>query len=97
MTFLFGGHLTSLEDATYCPKCGQQGVKVKETPGPKGGKIFVIHCQNAVCPWLDSGWVVQVKSDGTVAEREQGIKQFEKLTPTDKAVAEKILRGVTDG
>jgi hypothetical protein len=87
--------MATIEDASYCPKCSQQGIKVKESPGPKGGKVFVIHCQNEVCLWYQTGWVVQVASDGvTVAERNQGPKQFSPLTPTDKRIAEKLIREV---
>lgn len=86
--------MATIEEATYCPKCGQQGIQVKQSPGPKGGKVFVIHCQNKLCTWLDTGWVVQVKSDGTVAERNKGPKQFEPLTNTDRRVAERMIREV---
>lgn len=88
--------MATLEEATYCPKCKAQGKMVKETPGSRGGKVFVIHCQNEVCPWLGTGWVVQVKSDGTVAERQQGPKVYEHLSAADKRIAEKLLREVRD-
>ncbi len=86
--------MATLEDAQRCYKCSQQGTKVKESPGPRGGKVYVFHCQNPVCPVFESGWLVQVKSDGTIPERERGPRQFEPLTNTDKRIAEKFIREV---
>lgn len=63
---------TTYEAACRCPKCSQPGhVRVK-APAPKGAKlprgtqIHHVYCENKLCPWLDSCWMVQVNADGSV-------------------------------
>ena len=83
--------MATLEDAIRCPKCQENGKEVKRTPGPKGSRIYVFHCQKETCKWFGTGWTVQVKADGTVPERQKGPKQFEQLSVYDEAAAKRIL------
>jgi hypothetical protein len=61
---------TTYEEARRCPKCGNPGEvdSIKDGPRnlPRGTKIHTVYCRNQVCPWLDTCWLVQVNSDGTV-------------------------------
>jgi hypothetical protein len=83
------------EQAKLCPKCGQPGKQVRVDVGPKGSKIFTYHCQKELCPWVGTGWVVQVR-DGEVVERDRGIKEFESLSSADKAIAERMINEVRE-
>jgi hypothetical protein len=68
--------VTTPEEAFLCPKCSKTGVEVKKTKGPQGSTIFNVNCDNPLCLWYETGWIVQIKADGTVAERKQGEKEF---------------------
>jgi hypothetical protein len=48
-------------------------------------------CEHEVCPWYQSGWVVQVTRDGKVVERDAGPKQFEKLSSDAEAAARRNI------
>lgn len=88
--------MTTFDETTYCPKCNEKGTIVREEPH-RGGKIFNINCQNDKCMWFDTGWVVQTKSDGTIAERQAGPKQFEPLSAHQEAAAKALIAEVKDG
>jgi len=83
--------MPTIEEASRCPKCDQQGKEHSSHPSSKGSKVIVFHCQNDLCPWLATGWAVQVKADGTIPEYKRGPKQFEALTVYDKLGAQRVL------
>lgn len=85
------------DEAFRCPKCKQMGKVVSDTPARRGGRVFVVHCQNEVCLWFETGYVVQTKSDGSVVERQAGPKQYEALTNTDKAIAQRVIDDLRRG
>ena len=61
---------TSYEDAIRCPKCDQPGeVRVKRPlPNVRGASVHTVYCQNPVCIWYDTAWVIQINADGTIPE-----------------------------
>lgn len=72
----------SYEEASRCPKCGNTGESVETRPGPNRSKIHILRCQNAVCRWYATDWIVQQLEDGTVPVRERqerAPKTFPKL------------------
>lgn len=63
--------LTTLEEASLCPKCRRTGDKRKEIPVndssvPKGTKVILIYCGTELCPWYDTPWQVTVNPDGSI-------------------------------
>lgn len=88
--------MPTLDDAKHCPKCGQVGSIEMETKGRAGSKIYNVNCQNEICTWFETGWVVQVKADGTLAERQAGPKQFEKLNVYQEKAAQAIIDEVKE-
>lgn len=72
--------LTTYEIARQCPKCGLYGELTRTDPGPRRSKIETYTCENEVCPWYGTGWVVQINSDGSIPERKQGgVKAYPEL------------------
>lgn len=87
--------MASLEEASHCPKCSQQGELTLQSAGPRvGSKALTYTCKNNLCLWFNTGWVVQVNPDGTIPERKAGPKQFEKLTPGQETFARDVLHQV---
>lgn len=60
-------------------------------PGPKSSTIRTYICDNKRCAWYSTGWIVQLRKDGTIAERSQGEKDFQKLTPGQEAAARRYI------
>lgn len=85
----------TIDEAKRCPRCSQAGQESGNHRGPKGSRVYTFVCMNEVCPWYETGWIVQVNSDGTIPEREAGPKEFEKLPNFDankERVEEQIRR-----
>ena len=68
--------MPSMEEAARCPRCDQPGMQNGSKPGPKRSKVLTYICGNKLCRWYNTGWVVQVGSDGSIPDRRQGPKQF---------------------
>jgi hypothetical protein len=79
---------TTYEKARRCPKCDQPGKDIGSKAGPHGSAIHTIMCMNeGRCSWSGTTYLVQVMSDGTVAEPTLSRdKSFPKL-PTDREEA----------
>lgn len=60
---------TTFEAAKRCPKCQEPGHQRHVERLRDGGKVFGLECKNQVCPWYDTGWVVQVDKDGEIPDR----------------------------
>lgn len=73
--------MTTVEDAKRCPRCDQPGDQTVTTAGPKGSKLYTFVCNNRLCRWYSTGWIVQVNADGSIPERKGGEKEF--TTPKD--------------
>lgn len=56
------------EEAKRCPKCGKPGNDRTMYPAPKvrGAMIHMIYCENKLCTWFDTCWMVQVNADGSI-------------------------------
>lgn len=69
---------TTLEEAKRCPRCGEQGRFASASPtGRRGDMLHVFECLNARCKWYrKSGWVVQVRRDGTIVQPQGHDKSF---------------------
>lgn len=76
----------SYEDTKRCPKCGKPGQPLAKTPGPHGSKIHQFRCDNQLCRWQGTGWIVQVNEDGTIADRND-----ERITVPKKPRIPRIL------
>jgi hypothetical protein len=63
---------TAYEEARKCPKCGHPGnVRVKQDAPPaahleRGTQIHQVFCENQICPWYNTPWLIQVNPDGTI-------------------------------
>lgn len=69
----------SYDEASRCPKCGNSGELKQQRPGPDRSEIHILTCQNKVCRWYQTDWVVQRLEDGTVPVRETTEKTFPKM------------------
>lgn len=72
----------SWEEASRCPKCDNQGVKVAEIRLDRHqGKSITLECQHELCRWYKQRWIVQVKPDGSIPVRnnQRGESAFPKL------------------
>jgi hypothetical protein len=75
--------MATLEDAQKCSKCAQNGEITSTGPAPNapGKTLLMITCRNAVCPWYETAWPVQVNADGTIPDppppgQVRGAKQY---------------------
>jgi hypothetical protein len=63
---------TTFEEAKLCMKCSKPGqdTRTTKTVDQRGKPIEVhaIYCRNAICPWFDSPWFVQVNEDGSIPD-----------------------------
>lgn len=77
---------TTFEEAKKCPKCGQIGEDVKQTPGRDGrGKPVTVHtimCRTQLCRWFGTGYLVQVNEDGSIPDAYSGVANSHKQFPT---------------
>jgi len=83
--------LTTYEEARQCPKCHQYGVHAQTDSGPRGSKIETYVCDNEICLWYQTGWVVQVNRDGSIPNRTEGPKEFPMLSDTHRQAHEDYL------
>lgn len=68
---------TSYEKAKSCPICGEYGILEATNPGPRfGSKVETYLCDNQLCRWYKTGWVVQLNKDGSIPDRRKGTKDF---------------------
>jgi len=75
--------MTTIDEAKRCPKCGNAGEESGNHRGPRGSRVYTFICKNETCRWFDTGWLVQVKPDGTIPEREPGEKEFPAMPDFD--------------
>jgi hypothetical protein len=69
--------MTTLEQASRCPKCDQPGRFMGDRSLEVGqGKLKMFQCENARCRWFNTQWPVQVSSNGTVPMTLVRPKQF---------------------
>jgi len=84
--------MTTYEEATHCPRCGEAGREIKKEPGPRRSTIHAFICENERCRWYKTGWVVQELSDGSIPDAvTKGPKSFEPLSPDQEAYARRQL------
>jgi hypothetical protein len=82
----------SWDEASKCPRCETQGVKVAEHKAPgqagrRGAMIKTLQCPAVTCPARDMErnkpdgfgltWLVQVERDGSIPIKEAGEKQYQ--------------------
>lgn len=93
--------MTTFEDAKKCPKCGQPGEDIGFKPGrsERGGavKVHTIMCRTQLCPWFNTGYLVQVNEDGSIpaaySGTSGGLKKFPKISQeTASKIEDNILR-----
>lgn len=58
---------TTWEEAKRCPRCKNPGVEISRRPGPHGSALHTIQCKTERCQWFNTTYIVQVMSDGSVA------------------------------
>lgn len=89
---------SSEETARRCPKCKMPGEPVSVVPVPSkpGDKVHTMMCRNDRCTWFNTGWIYQVKADGTIPVRRPGPKQFEPLSAYAETVARDQIREAKD-
>lgn len=69
---------TKYDEARRCPTCRELTERTRITDGPTGDKFHHFICKNVRCFDVDTGWIVQVNSDGSIPEYKKGPKQFNK-------------------
>lgn len=81
--------MASLDDASRCPRCQNQG---QETSKKKERKFtnVVFTCKNPRCRWFETTWVVSVNSDGSITERTEKPSDFPPL-PKSRTFADEYL------
>lgn len=62
---------TTYEEASRCPKCSKPGNTRRKARASgrgirPGTEIHHIYCENELCPWYNTCWMVQVNPDGSV-------------------------------
>jgi hypothetical protein len=61
----------TFEEACHCPRCGQPGEERTTTNlGRAHGQMHYIYCNNQLCRWFNTPWMIQTLPDGTIPERE---------------------------
>jgi hypothetical protein len=71
--------------ARECPECGHTG-KIKHSNPIAGGTVHMMICDNQVCPWYNTGWVIETDANGEVRVNKEAMKRArgERLiAPTD--------------
>lgn len=89
----------TIDEAKCCPRCSQAGEQTAVSSGPRGSRIYNFACRNPICRWYNTGWIVQVKADGTIPIREPGEKEFGPMPNFDsnkERVEEMIQRQVEE-
>ena len=84
--------MASYEVAKVCPRCKHTGKLVgKKREGRT--TVHVFECITPRCKWYETTWIVGLNPDGTVQEREAGIKEFPKRSFSDgKQYIEQVKR-----
>ncbi len=68
---------TTIEAAKRCPRCGNPGRNTKVSHNADRSRMETYTCESKNCPWFNTGWVLQIMGDGTLARRaENASKQF---------------------
>lgn len=92
----------TIQEAAKCPKCKKEGrldQNFKHTDEHNiNWDVTTYICDNEICPWYNTGWVVQSDKNGVVYERdigERGMdKDFPKLSPDVKSVGRMYLEDI---
>ncbi len=86
---------TTLQTARKCPKCNNEGAMVTqqptETPKLTG---YVFQCENKVCPWYTTRWVVTADEDDKVPVRDTG--HDPKRFPAVPRISERQRQAILD-
>lgn len=76
-----------LEDAKKCPECDHTG-NVASSNAIMGGTLLVMLCENEVCPWYNTNWMIETNGQGEVQINEEAYKKAHNqkiLPPTPEA------------
>ena len=82
------------EEAKHCPKCGLIGVLSATNTVNNSVRVETYKCDNILCPWYRTGWIVQINADGSIPDRKAGPKQFTPMTPRMETFARDNLRSI---
>ncbi len=64
---------TTLQTARKCPKCNHEGLLISKQPTEIDELTgYVFQCENKVCPWYSTRWVVTADEDDKVPTRDIG-------------------------
>jgi hypothetical protein len=75
--------------AQECPQCGHTG-KIKHSDPVIGGTVHMMICDNKVCPWYQTGWVVETDANGEVRVNKEAMARAQGtrlVAPTDPSFA----------
>lgn len=87
---------SSWEDASRCPADQSPGKEQGKRPF-NGGQLITLTCQNTRCEYNDTGWVVQIRPDGTIPEpTTERDKFFPKLAGWQKERARDRIQNLED-
>ena len=76
---------TTWDEASKCPRDGAYTgiVKTRKTI-PGQGQLVELQCPEDHCPFHETGWIVQVRPDGTIPDKaEVREKQFPKTSSSE--------------
>jgi hypothetical protein len=90
--------MATWEEARKCPKCSNAGKESGTMPTQRRGtKVVKLVCENPLCRWFETGWVVQINPDGSIPDPESALnspKQF--VVPTTSAEANALIRAANE-
>ncbi len=92
--------MTTLEEAKRCPICKEPGEHTGTSRGQDFDKSTVneFTCKNERCRWFETSWLVQVRPDGSIAERAQGArgqdKQFNPMSNDALARGQRMMEDI---
>src|SRR5436305_15045216 len=88
--------MVTVDEAARCPKCREVGKVVRSGRGPQLSTARNYQCENEMCRWFQTGWVVQIKADGTIPERSQGDKTFEPLDLAQRQAGQRMIEAIEE-
>lgn len=90
---------TTLQTARKCPKCNSEGALVSTQP-TEDLKLtgYVYQCENKVCPWFSTRWVVTADEDDKVTTRDPGHdpKRFPAMEVPGLSTGRRVIDSLPD-
>lgn len=83
---------TTIEGARRCPRCGNPGRHTKTMHNADRSKMETYTCENENCRWYNTGWVLQIMSDGSLAKRAEGKHKEFAMSPFIEGLGRNMVK-----